>query len=128
MRYRYHLITTKAGEERQLLAEDCQLLGFAGAPEKAQWLPEEALTPLLACQPDANITPDQASQFVEKVIAGMPHLQPHLEVAAVKRGEELLSAHCRVRTAARLKQVRHRVEPHLPPDVLGIYVYLPVVD
>ncbi len=128
MRYRYHLITTKAGVEKQLLAEDCQLLGFAGAPEKAQWLPAEALTPLLACQPDANINPDQASQFVAKVIAGMPALQPHLEGAAVRRGEALLEAHRRVRTAARLKEVHHRVEPHLPPDVLGIYVYLPVVD
>ncbi len=128
LRYRYHLITTKAGVEKQLLAEDCQLLGFTGAPEKAQWLPEEALSPLLACQPDANITPDQASEFVAKVIAGMPSLQPHLEAAAVQRGKELLAAHCRVRTAARLKQVRHRVEPHLPPDVLGIYVYLPVIE
>ncbi len=32
-----------------------------------------------------------------------------------------------VRIAARLKGIRYRVEPHLPPDVLGIYVYLPVV-
>jgi hypothetical protein len=31
-----------------------------------------------------------------------------------------------VRTAASIKGLRCRVEPHLPPDVLGIYVYLPV--
>ncbi|MBW1933629.1 MAG: hypothetical protein JRI96_18750 [Deltaproteobacteria bacterium] len=41
--------------------------------------------------------------------------------------EAVLQAHRRVRTAARRKGIRYRVEPHLPPDVLGIYVYLPVV-
>ena len=41
--------------------------------------------------------------------------------------EELLHAHRRVRTATRLRGLRYKVEPHLPPDVLGIYVYLPVI-
>ena len=43
------------------------------------------------------------------------------------RAEELLQAHRRVRTAARIKGLRYRVEPDLPPDILGIYVYLPVL-
>ena len=30
--------------------------------------------------------------------------------------------------AARMSGVKYRVEPHLPPDVLGIYVYLPVTQ
>jgi len=45
--------------------------------------------------------------------------------AARVRGEELLDAHRRVRAAARQTGVSHRVEPQLPPDVLGIYIYLP---
>jgi len=32
-----------------------------------------------------------------------------------------------VRTAARMQGVSCRVEPQLPPDVLGIFVYLPTV-
>ena len=39
--------------------------------------------------------------------------------------EELLDAHRRVRQATRQRGVRQRVEPTLPPDVLGVYVYLP---
>jgi hypothetical protein len=31
-----------------------------------------------------------------------------------------------VRQAAHMRGVSYRVEPQLPPDVLGIYVYLPV--
>ena len=35
-------------------------------------------------------------------------------------------AYTRVREAGRVTGVRYRVEPHLPVDVLGIYVLLPV--
>ena len=76
-------------------------------------------------QPDANISPDRATDFLRKVNAGFDALRPHLEEVALKRGEELLEAHRRVRLASHTKGVRHRVEPQLPPDVLGIYVYLP---
>jgi hypothetical protein len=53
--------------------------------------------------------------------------QPKLEEVAQARAEELLQAHRRVRTAARIKGLRCRVEPQLSPDVLGIYAYLPIV-
>ena len=43
------------------------------------------------------------------------------------RSEALLDAHRLVRAAARLKDLRYRVEPHLPPDALGIYVYFPAI-
>ena len=77
--------------------------------------------------PDANITPEQAADFVRRVIEGFAALQPYLDQAAVKRGEELLEAHRRVRTASQIKGISYRIEAQLPPDVLGIYVYLPKI-
>ena len=47
------------------------------------------------------------------------------EQIAHQRGEELLQAHQRARRAAKIRNVRYRVEAQLPPDVFGIYVYLP---
>jgi hypothetical protein len=47
-----------------------------------------------------------------------------LEELVWERAEELREAHRRVRKAASLSLMRLRVEPQLPPDVLGIYVYL----
>ena len=35
--------------------------------------------------------------------------------------------HRRVRTASQIKGISYRVEAQLPPDMLGIYVYLPKV-
>jgi len=37
----------------------------------------------------------------------------------------ILTATKRVREAVKARSVRHRVEPKLPVDVLGAYVYLP---
>jgi hypothetical protein len=54
-------------------------------------------------------------------------LRPHLEQVAHERGEELLNAHRRVRTASQMRGVRYHVEPQLPIDVLGVYMYLPKV-
>jgi hypothetical protein len=39
----------------------------------------------------------------------------------------LLDAHQRVRLATRTRNVRYRVEPQLPPDILGIYIFLPAI-
>ncbi len=47
---------------------------------------------------------------------------------AKQRGNELLGAHTRVRQAARLRGIRYRVEPQMPPDLLGIYIYLPTLN
>jgi hypothetical protein len=80
----------------------------------------------LEAPPEANITPDQATQFLQKAIDGFDLLRPHLDQVAEARGQELLAAHRRVRIASRAKGISHRVEAQLPPDVLGIYVYLPL--
>lgn len=125
VRLRYHIITRSNEGERQLLAEDVQLVGFEGAPENAAWISSDAAEGLLLAQPDENIYPAQASEFVRRVIDGFDLLAPHLNDLAEQRGQQLLDAHRRVRIASRARGVRYEVQPQLPPDVLGIYVYLP---
>lgn len=131
MRFRYHLITKSGDEERQLLAEDSLTLAFEGSPENAHWLDAAQAEVLLKAEPEENIHPQQAADFVGRVIAGFDdHLAPRLNDIARERGEELLAAHLRVREAAYRRGDRrpqHRVEAQLPPDVLGIYVFLPAM-
>jgi len=127
VRFRYYIITAQKENETPLLAEECRLLAFRGAPDKAEWLDETDAETLLFVEPDANISPDLASNAILKINEGIDSLRSKLEEVAQARAEELLQAHRRVRTAARIKGLRYRVEPHLPPDVLGIYVYLPVI-
>jgi len=125
VRFRYHLISQTERDQRQLLAEDSQVIAFEGAPDSAQWLSSDLAERLLTAVPDENIHPAQAAEFVQRVIDGFAHLAPYLDEVARRRGDELLEAHRRVRAASRTRGVRYTVEPQLPPDVLGIYVYLP---
>lgn len=126
LRFRYHIVTIQKKQERPLLAEDCLVVAFQGAPEQADWLEPEATEKLLQAVPDANIAPEQATQFLQKVVDGFGAIAPELDRVAKERGEALLEAHRRVRTQSGRKGLTYRVEPKLPPDVLGMYVYLPV--
>ena len=108
-------------------AEETQLVGFHSAASTAEWLAREELESILLATPDDNVTDDVARNFIQKVIDEFDHLRPYLNEIAVSYGEELLDAHQRVRAAARRTGVRYTIEPQLPPDVLGLYVYLPVL-
>ncbi|GIW76099.1 MAG: ATP-dependent helicase HepA [Phycisphaerae bacterium] len=125
LRYRYHILTHHGEQSTELLAEDSQLVAFAGAPDRAEWLDAAQAEKLQTAEPKQNITPSQAADFVRMVIDGFEHLRPRIEQFARQRGEELLDAHRRVREAARIRGVRYEIRPELPADVLGIYVYLP---
>jgi superfamily II DNA or RNA helicase len=126
VRLRFHILTQRGAEEQQLLAEDCQVLAFAGSPRNAEWITgDEVIESFLTAQAEANVTPDEARHFLAPVLDDVGQLQEHLDTLARERGEELLSAHRRVRAASQARGVRYRVEPQLPLDVLGIYMYLP---
>lgn len=127
LRLRYHIITTRGDESTPLLAEDTLIVGFRRAPSAAEWLSSDEAESLLLATPDDNVTDDVARNFVQKVIDEFTHLRPHLDAVAEAHGKELLDAHQRVRTASRRVGVKYSIEPQLPPDVLGLYVYLPVM-
>jgi len=125
LRYRFDLIRERVGDQTVLLAEDAGVLAFEGAPEAADWLDAETAEALLKTVPAGNVSAQQASGFVQRVVDGYEYLRERIDDSARERAERLLQAHERVRSAIRMKGVRHRVEPKLPPDVLGIYVLLP---
>ncbi|MCK4831741.1 MAG: DEAD/DEAH box helicase, partial [Anaerolineales bacterium] len=119
LRLRYHIVTTgRNGGGTPLLAEDCQVVGFRGRPADPDWLAPAEAEALLQAEPDANITREQATQFIERILEGWNELEPELDKLAEGRGQEILEAHRRVRVT----RVRHAVRAQLPVDVLGVYV------
>jgi hypothetical protein len=75
--------------------------------------------------PAGNVNPGLAAAWVREVRASLPAVQSALDAVAHDRAQELLAAHRRVRAAARLRSVEHAVEAKTPPDLLGIYVFMP---
>lgn len=123
---RFSLKTQRAGALHEALAEDLRLLAFEGAPDDAQWLDDDVAEALLAAKPEGNVAAGQAEGFLRKVIDGFQALRPTLDEAANTRAEALLESHLRVREASRAGGRRPIVEPFVPVDLLGVYVYLPL--
>jgi superfamily II DNA or RNA helicase len=132
VRFRFHIETaaraTTAASPTPMLAEDCAVLAFEGAPQNAQWLAPDRAEALLDVLPDANMAAELQRETVAKIIESLPVLQQALNDTVRRRGDELLKAHQGVRSAIRLRGIKQRIEPHLPPDLLGVYVFLPVVS
>jgi len=127
LRLRHHLSARRKEGEQTLLAEECHVAAFEGAPAAANWLGDERARALLAAVPKANLDGAMASDLVRRVTEGFGHLAPHLEAIARGRAEAVREAHRRVRTAARLRGQAIDVTPMLPVDVLGVFVLMPAV-
>lgn len=125
VRLRYDLSTTASRGES--IAEEARVVSFRGSPDAPHWLEEDGALSLFAAVPSANVVPEMQRQTVAQVLEALPALQRHLERYATQRAETLRDAHDRVRQAGRMGTAKSRVEPRLPLDILGIYVYLPHV-
>lgn len=128
VRFRFDVVTRRGDDERALLAEECELLAFAGAPDAPEWLDAPDAEALLDAEPAGNVLREQATTFVRRVVDGFASLRPAIDRRARERAGVLLDTHRRVRDESRARGLTHRVEPQLPADVLGIYVLLPAAS
>lgn len=125
LRVRMQLHASLIDGERSLLAEDLVTVGFRGSADGFVQASDEEVERLLAAEPEQNVALDVARTQVEHALGALPALQPQVDDVARARATALLDAHRRVRQASRGQVRGLRVEPWLPPDVLGVFVYLP---
>lgn len=126
LRARYLIHETREGRmNAPMLAEEVLVSGFRGTPASPRWLTDEDVEPLLRSRAVGNVLPGQATAWLSAVERELSKLESGINDAARCRGEAALDAHRRVRQAANIRGVRQRVEPHLPPDLLGLYVLMP---
>ncbi|MGH3301491.1 MAG: helicase-related protein [Streptosporangiaceae bacterium] len=126
VRFRLHVELPGRDGPAQVVAEDAGLLAYRGSAAAPQWLPDEEARALASARPSGNVPPDQAADFTETAVAGLPEVLPQLAKAADELARRLRDDHIRVREAAG-QHVRRQitVRAQQPPDVLGVYVYLP---
>jgi len=127
VRFRYDITMKKGAQETSNLIEECAMLGFRGSASKAEWLVKEDVEALLSATPGKNITQEQAADFIGSVVDNFTQLVPQIEKEGFSRADKLLFSHRRLRNEANIKGVTYKISPKLPADILGIYVYLPVV-
>jgi hypothetical protein len=125
-RFRMHVELPGRDGPRQVVAEDAQVLAYRGSAAEASWLSPDEAASLLAAVPSGNVPTDQAIDFAEQAVTGLAALMPHLNETADDLAVRLREDHIRVREAGG-QHVRRQiaVRAQKPPDVLGVYVYLP---
>lgn len=125
LRHRFHVTTRRGSETWQTLAEETRIAAWTGAGADRSWLEDEEARAMLDREPTGNILPAQARQFISRALTDVQELEETLTETARQRAAALLDAHRRVRTASGAKGLRYSVEPLLPVDVLGVYVFVP---
>ncbi len=126
VRLRFHVITrwrSESRSEQRMLAEELQLVAFEGRPGNARWV--ASADGLLDSEPSGNIDTGQARELLSAILGELDSVQAYLEDLSRTRASELLQSHQRVRQAAGRTGLSHSVEPQLPVDLLGVYLFLP---
>ena len=130
-RFRLHLIAEVRGDEHPMLAEDAAVLAFTGSLDRPVWLNSPEAEALIQAKPAGNVKPEVAQTFLTEVLNNESMWRPVLDAEAHRRADALVASHARVRDADDRRGVsrgaRYRAQPQLPVDVLGLYLYLPVV-
>jgi hypothetical protein len=122
LRIRYLLEEAQA---TPTLAEECVVCAFTGRPGQLSWLDEaHAMELLQAAQPVANVLPAEREAWLAETLGWLPELESELTQIVEARAERLGRAHRRVRKITRTGRLK--VTPQGTPDVLGVYVLMPV--
>jgi hypothetical protein len=124
---RYRLEITLPGSQATLtqVAEDAKLLAFTAAGDNVTWLPAERIQSLIAAAPTGNIADALARNQLDRALDRLAGLADHLASAGHAVAEALVADHQAVRAATKTggRGVTAKFLP--PPDVLGVYVFLP---
>ena len=114
----------KSRGEAPVLAEETLTWGFTGLPPDLVPLAPDAAAKLLdSLRPEENVAAEEKQRVLEETLSWQSALEPRLAEVAQARAEELEAVNRRLRE--QIAGLPVRVEPHLPPDLLGVLVALP---
>jgi superfamily II DNA/RNA helicase len=125
--FRVRSVIQEKESNRQLVAEEMLVWGFKGPVQSKTVLTfNEAMYMLKNVMPTANMTDESRAVFLKQELRDVEILykSKELDMVANKRAEVLVKAHERFRKV--MAGSRYKVvEPVLPMDLLGIYIFLP---
>jgi SNF2 family DNA or RNA helicase len=127
VRYRIQLTLPGSAKTIEQVAEDAQfLIHTLDENSGPVWQTDpDLLKTLLAATPTGNVNDDLARQQLEREISRLPAMSAHLQHIGEVLTAGTAEAHKRVRgtTKAGVRGLNAQLLP--PPDVLGVYLFLP---
>lgn len=124
VRYRFHLTLPSRAGERTAVAEDAATLGFTSRDGVLSWLEPDEVSALLDAPPSGNVS--NPGQYLTSALGQLAQVQSHLDDHGQALSEKLRASHRRVRAASGAVVRGLGVRAESPPDVLGVYVFVPV--
>ena len=110
---------------RTLLAEECLGVEVKGSGNPQVLSSAETLESFRRV-PHVNLNPEHQTHLIRRAVEESEQLQDAFEKIAYERAKVVEQDHKRVRQASNVTRIRSRVEPSIPVDILGVYVFLPV--
>lgn len=125
VRFRVELVIPGSRRTVTQVAEDAQFLAYTTGGDGLSWLASDTTTRLLDAVPTGNVHDDLARAQLQRTLDRLPALQDHLTALGQQIATDAVASHRAVRRSSRagLRGLDARLLP--PPDVLGVYVYLP---
>ena len=125
VRFRIELIVPGSRRTITQVAEDAQFLAFTSSGDEINWLGSAATDTLLAARPTGNVHDELAAAQLQRGLDRIPALHGHLAALGDGIARDAIEAHRAVRRSSHLGL--RGLDAHLlpPPDVLGVYIYLP---
>jgi len=125
VRYRLELVVPGSQRTITQVAEDAQFLAYTAVGDTISWLDDHATDGLLNAAASGNVTDEVAQAQLQRALDRVPLLQPHLVELGDQIAARAVTDHRKVRQSSgtRIRGLSARLLP--PPDVLGVYVYLP---
>ena len=110
---------------QQLVAEELMLKGYRGTPPDLEWLPEAEALALLQSEASAEVAAVEKREAIDDALSDYAALKEVLDGFGREQAERLVEAHDRFRVAVKGPRRYQVVEPILPMDLMGVYVFIP---
>jgi hypothetical protein len=107
------------------VAEDAQFLAFTTTGDDLTWLTTEQVDALLTAPATGNVADTLARTQLDRALGRLDVVGDHLQAIGVERADAIVTDHRAVRSASRAGGRAVTAELLPPPDVLGLYVFLP---
>jgi superfamily II DNA or RNA helicase len=114
-------------EEVEAFAEEVVLAAFERRDGRLHWLEPLETTGreiAAAARPVSNVSPSEKAEQIDWALHFLTGTPEWFKPIVTARVAELEGAHARLRKLT--KTPRLKVRPHVPPDILGCFVLLPV--
>jgi superfamily II DNA or RNA helicase len=125
--FRVRNVIESVATKEQIVAEELHLWGYRGEPDDGDTLDEKVCMEMLNLKADGEVVEIERQEYFNDALSEILDVEELRNQLARKQANKLIEAHDRFRQAVKSKRQYQVVEPILPMDIMGIYVFVPNV-